>query len=158
MRIFIKILFLYLFFNSYAKANAFSEVFGSEGASGIANSKIRSLSYTFQYFTLVGSIGYLTKQLYNSGFMEPVGFVPDSINNLSPLAYKKDFLINNHTADVYAVSKKVDQINFINDYKNELFRNKFSVKSIEMRNNSNFSRSLFLNDERNELINRYLNE
>ena len=41
------------------------------------------------------------------------------------ISYKKDFLINNHTADVYAVSKKVDQINFINDYKNELFRNKF---------------------------------
>ncbi len=158
MKLLLKILLLYLFLNNSVKANAFSEVFGSEGAAGLENSKIRSLSYTFQYFTLVGSIGYLAKQLYNSGFMEPIGFVPDSISNLSPLAYKKDFLINNHTADVYAVSKKVDKINFVNDYKNELFRNKFSVKSIEMRNNSNFSRSLFLNDERNGLIERYLNE
>ena len=50
------------------KANAFTEIFGSEGASGIKNPKIRSLSYAFQYLTLTGSIGYVGKQLHDSGF------------------------------------------------------------------------------------------
>ena len=92
MRVLYKILILCIFFSSTVKANAFSEVFGSEGAAGISDSKMRSLSYTFQYFTLVGSIGYVAKQLYNSGFMEPLGLMPESIHNLSPLAYKDNFL------------------------------------------------------------------
>ena len=96
MRIFFKTLIVCIFFSSTVKANAFSEVFGSEGAAGIGDSKIRSLSYTFQYFTLVGSLGYVAKQLYNSGFMEPLGLMPDSIHNLSPLAYKDNFLINKY--------------------------------------------------------------
>ena len=61
MKIFFKTLIFCIFFGSTVKANAFSEVFGSEGAAGIGDSKIRSLSYTFQYFTLVGSVGYVAK-------------------------------------------------------------------------------------------------
>ena len=158
MRFFFKIVLVFILLNSSANANAFSEVFGSEGASGIANSKLRSLSYTFQYFTLVGSIGYVAKQLYNSGYMEPIGLMPDTIQNLSPLAYKENFIVNSHNAKVYDVSQKVDKINMLNDYKNDLFKNPFSSKSIELRNNSNFSKSLFLNDERTQLVERYLNE
>ena len=66
---------------------------------------MRSLSYTFQYFTLVGSIGYVAKQLYNSGFMEPIGLLPPTISNLSSLAYGDDFIVNNHTANVYSVTE-----------------------------------------------------
>ena len=158
MKIFLKTLIFCIFFGSTVQANAFSEVFGSEGAAGIGNSKIRSLSYTFQYFTLVGSIGYVAKQLYNSGFMEPFGLMPESIHNLSPLAYKDNFLINKYNASAYAVGEKVENLNMLNDYNIEIAKNPFSVQSIESRNNFNFNKSSSLNIERNELIERYLND
>ena len=158
MKIFFKTLIFCIFFGSTVKANAFSEVFGSEGASGIGDSKIRSLSYTFQYFTLVGSIGYVAKQLYNSGFMEPLGLMPESIHNLSPLAYKDNFLINKYNASAYAVGEKIENLNMLNDFNVEAAKNSFSFRSIESRNNFNFNKSTQLNIERNELINRYLND
>ena len=158
MKIFLKTLIFGIFFSSTVSANAFSEVFGSEGATGIGDSKIRSLSYTFQYFTLVGSIGYVAKQLYNSGFMEPLGLMPESIHNLSPLAYKDNYLINKYNANTYAVGEKIDNLNMLNDFETKIANNPFSVQSIESRNNFNFKKSSFLNEERNELIDRYLND
>ena len=158
MKVFLKALIFCIFFSSTVKANAFSEVFGSEGAAGIGDSKMRSLSYTFQYFTLVGSIGYVAKQLYNSGFMEPLGLMPESIHNLSPLAYKDNYLINKYNASTYAVGEKIDNLNMLNDFQIKTAQNPFSVQSIESRNNFNFKKSSFLNDERNELIDRYLND
>ena len=158
MKIFLKTLFFCIFFSSIVKANAFSEVFGSEGAAGIGQSKIRSLSYTFQYFTLVGSIGYVAKQLHNSGFMEPLGLMPESIHNLSPLAYKDNFLINKYNASAYAVGENIENLNMLNDFNIKAAKNPFSVKSIESRNNFNFNKSSSLNIERNELVDRYLND
>ncbi len=158
MKIFLKTLIFVIFFSSTVNANAFSEVFGSEGAAGIGDSKIRSLSYTFQYFTLVGSIGYVAKQLYNSGFMDPLGLMPESINNLSPLAYKDNFLINKHNASAYAIGENIDNLNMLNDFQIKTAKNPFSVQSIESRNNFNFKKSSLLNDERDELINRYLDD
>ncbi|MBS91783.1 MAG: hypothetical protein CMM95_01840 [Rickettsiales bacterium] len=148
--------FLILTFLSFSvKANAFSEIFGSEGAAGLQNSKIRSLSYTFQYLTLSGSIGYLGKQLFDSGFMEPLGLVPDTIHNLSPLAYKNPYSINSHNAEILAVKSQSSKLNLINKYKNDLAKQRFSVKSIELRNNSNFSKSLINLKERSYLLEKY---
>jgi len=158
MKISLKTLIFCIFFSSTVKANAFSEVFGSEGAAGISDSKIRSLSYTFQYFTLVGSIGYVAKQLYNSGFMEPLGLMPESIHNLSPLAYKDNFIINKYNASAYAVGEKIENLNMFNDFNVEAAKKPFSIRSIESRNNFNFNKSSQLNNERNELIKRYLND
>jgi hypothetical protein len=158
MKIFLKTLFFCIFFSSTVNANAFSEVFGSEGAAGIGQSKIRSLSYTFQYFTLVGSIGYVAKQLHNSGFMEPLGLTPESIHNLSPLAYKNNFLINKYNANAYAVGENIENLNILNDFNIKATKNPFTVKSIESRNNFNLNKSSSLNIERNELVDRYLND
>ena len=154
MRVFLTFLFV-VFLASSVKPNAFSEVFGSEGAAGINNSKIRSLSYTFQYLTLSGSIGYVGKQLFNSGFMEPLGLVPDTILNLSPLAYKNPYSINSHNAEILAVKEKSNKLNILNKIKNDLTEQKFSVRSIELRNNSNFSKSLINFNDRNSLLEKY---
>lgn len=158
MKFFVAFLFFLCISSHDVNANAFSEVFGSEGASGINNSKIRSLSYTFQYFTVVGSIGYVAKQLFDSGYLEPIGLVPESISNLSSLAYTPGFSINEHNAKIIAVNQKTNEINLINDYAKEMNKNPFSSKSIEFRNNSNFKNSIFKKDQRAELIDRYLNE
>ena len=144
--------------NENLKANAFTEIFGSEGAAGIKNPKIRSLSYAFQYFTLTGSLGYVGKQLHDSGFFSPLNLYPDSISNLSPLGYKDYFQINTHNANHLAVNASVDKINLINNFKNELTNNKFSFNSIEFRNNGNLSKSIYNLDERDQLIERYLND
>ena len=136
-------------------SNTFSEVFGSEGAAGIENSKTRSLSYTLQYATLAGSIGYVIKQLHDTGFLQPLGFTPDSFERLSPLAYKRNFLLDSHSANVIAVSNKVDKINYLNDLKIKLANKRYSFQSIEMRNNNNISKSLNGYNDRISIMEKY---
>ncbi len=151
-----KITFLVFFFwTSSTMSNTFSEVFGSEGAAGIENSKTRSLSYTLQYATLAGSLGYVIRQLHDTGFLQPLGFTPDSFERLSPLAYKKNFLLDSHSANFIAVSKKVDKINYLNDLKIKLANKRYSFKSIEMRNNSNISKSLNGYNNRISILEKY---
>ena len=152
------VLFFTLFFNFDLKANAFTEIFGSEGAAGINNPKIRSLSYAFQYLTLSGSVGYLGKQLFDSGFFAPFNIVPDEVLNLSPLGYKESFTTNSHNANILSVKAKSDQINLFNNFKNKLNDNAYSFRSIEFRNNGNFTKSIFNHSERDQLIERYLND
>ena len=158
MRFFVFLLIFLFLSHKSVQANAFTEIFGSEGAAGINNPKIRSLSYAFQYLTLSGSIGYVGKQLFDSGFLSPLSLNPDSINSLSPLGYKDFFKINNHNANILAVKASVDEINLANNLKNQLTRNKFSFKSIEFRNNTNFSKSIYNFEERDQLIERYIND
>ena len=105
-----------------------------------------------------GSIGYVGKQLFDSGFLSPLSLNPDSINSLSPLGYKDFFKINNHNANNLAVKASVDEINLANNLKNQLTKNKFSFKSIEFRNNTNFSKSIYNFEERDQLIERYIND
>ncbi|MEE2695020.1 MAG: hypothetical protein VX976_01540 [Pseudomonadota bacterium] len=140
------------------KANTFSEVFGSEGAAGIENPKTRSLSYSFQYLTLTGSIGYVVKKLHNSGFLEPFGLSPNSFESLSPLAYKNNYILDKHTANKIAVSQNLDELNFVNDYKKNLLKSRYSARSIELRNNANFEKSLANLDNRKSILERYYNE
>ncbi len=153
------VLLIFLFFSDKSvQANAFTEIFGSEGAAGINNPKIRSLSYAFQYLTLSGSLGYVGKQLFDSGFLSPLNLKPDSINNLSPLGYNDYFKINNHNANILAVKASVDKINLANNLNNKLTKKKFSFKSIEFRNNNNFYKSIYNYEERDQLIERYIND
>ena len=148
-------IFVFLLY-SPAKSSSFSEVFGSEGAAGIENAKTRNLSYTLQYSTLAGSIGYVLKNLHDTGFFEPLGFTPNSFQNLSPLAYKKNFLLDKHSANIISVKQKVDKINYFNDLKLDITKKRFSTKVIEMRNNSNFSNSVMNYNNRSVILERYL--
>tara|TARA_X000001036_G_C20649142_1_gene794247 strand:- start:1188 stop:1685 length:498 start_codon:yes stop_codon:yes gene_type:complete len=151
-----KILFVVVFcWFSQSLGNTFSEVFGSEGAAGIQNPKTRSLSYTLQYLTLSGSIGYVVKRLNDSGFFEPLGFTPGTIKSLSPLAYENNFILDKHTANIISVNEKLDELNYLNNVNKNLFLNRYSSKSIESRNNSNFLNSIKLSSDRNSLIRRY---
>jgi len=157
MRVVIYIL-LFFVFSTPVKAGAFSEIFGSEGAAGISNEKTRNLSWTIQYLTLSGSIAFVAKQLYDSGFMAPIGFVPESMTELSPLAYKKNFLISDNDASILAVNQKISRLNHINDLKKRSIATRFTYKSMESRNKSNFLKSISKRNQRQFLINRYLNE
>ena len=145
---------LFLISFSSSQSSTFSEVFGSEGAAGIENPKTRSLSYTLQYTTLTGSIGYVLKKMHDSAFFEPLGIMPDSIKNLSPLAYKKPFLTDKHTANIFSVNQKVDELNYFNDLRRDLVSKKYSPDMIEMRNNSNILNSLNRSINRNQVLNK----
>ena len=68
------------------------------------------------------------------------------------------FLINKYNANAYAVGEKIENLNILNDFNVEMAKKPFSVQSIESRNNFNFNKSSSLNIERNELIDRYLND
>tara|TARA_Y100001954_G_C15460660_1_gene430688 strand:- start:156 stop:629 length:474 start_codon:yes stop_codon:yes gene_type:complete len=150
------ILFIFaVSFCSELKSNTFSEVFGSEGAAGIENPKTRSLSYTLQYATLAGSIGYVLKSLHDSNFLDPLGLTPDSIENLSKLAYKKNFLLDKHDANIISVNQRVDKLNYLNNLEKSLFNKKYSSRMIEFRNNNNFSKSVINSNNRNFLMERY---
>ena len=149
------IFFIFLIFASPVNSNTFSEVFGSEGAAGIENPKTRSLSYTLQYATLAGSLGYVVKKLHDSGFLEPFGFEPNTFKSLSPLAYKKNFLVDKHSANIIGVSEKVDKLNYLNKLKIELSKKRFSSSAIEYRNNRNLSNSLKNFENRILVLERY---
>ena len=150
----IAVIIIFLCF-SEANGNTFSEVFGSEGAAGIENPKTRSLSYTLQYATLAGSVGYVLKQLHDSGFLEPLGYIPESFQKLSPLVYKNNYILDKHSANIIAVNQNVDKINYLNDLKSELAIRRYSVNSIEMRNNKNLLISLDKFNNRNILLEKY---
>ena len=139
-------------------SNTFSEVFGSEGAAGIENPKTRSLSYALQYATLAGSLGYVVKQLHDSGFFEPFGYAPNSLEKLSPLAYKDNYILDKHSANIIAVNQKVDRINYLNELNSELLTRKFSFSSIEARNSNNLSSSIQNLSNRDLLIKKYYEE
>ena len=155
---FVRLLFTaILTFSSFSFANSFSEVFGSEGASGINNPKQRFLSFTLQYLTLSGSIGFAGKQLFDSGFLSPFGFVPESMKELSPLAYKSELFEAKSNLKLMNLKTQVNSINTQQELALDSVSNLFSEANIESRSNSNIRNSLENYMNRNALINRYTN-
>ena len=156
MRSIILILIFLLFKD--VQSNSFSEIFGKEGESGVLNSKTRSLSYALQYLTVTGTASYLLKQLHDNAFFEPLGFVPESLVNNSPLAYGKYEVIDSHTANIVRINEKVEKMNYSNQLKERFIRNRYSSKSIEIKNNSNINNSEIRFFERERLKQRYLDD
>ena len=155
---FVRLLFTAIItFSSFSFANSFSEVFGSEGASGINNPKQRFLSFTLQYLTLSGSIGFAGKQLFDSGFFSPLGFVHESMKELSPLAYKSELFETKSNLKLMNLKTRVNAINTQQELALDSVSNLFSEANIESRSNSNIRNSLENYMNRNALINRYTN-
>ena len=156
MRFIVLILLSFLFKD--VQSNSFTEIFGKEGESGVLNPKTRSLSYALQYLTVTGTAGYFLKQLHDNAFFEPFGFTPDSLVKSSPLAYGKSEIIDSHTANIIRINQKVEKMNYSNLLKEELIKNRYSSRSIEIKNNSNLSNSEIRLLERERLTKRYLND
>tara|TARA_X000000950_G_C13628010_1_gene542248 strand:- start:16 stop:516 length:501 start_codon:yes stop_codon:yes gene_type:complete len=163
---FILIFLLFLFNFQLIKASSFSEMFGSEGAAGISNSKSRSLSYSMQYLAFSGVTGYVFKELYETGFFEPIGLIPDYYKNLSPLVYDKTKIFPETN---YYLRKSKDQINLVNDlsfqknirissFKSNNAKNLFNtenIKYIENQKRIPFNDFQIRNLRINNLIERY---
>ena len=154
------ILLITIFLNySNSKANSFSELFGSEGAAGIANSKTRSLSYTLQYLSLVGASTYLVDRLYNDGFLIPFGFQPDSYaNKLSPLAYGKKKFLKNYNPGLAEIKDIINQRNDVMLQNKKLFLKEPDFAFINKEKNMLYDNFLINKNNREFLIENYLNE
>ena len=158
MRSIIVILIFIFFIFKDVRSNSFSEIFGKEGESGVLNSKTRSLSYVLQYLTVTGTASYFLKQLHDNAFFEPLGFVPESLAKSSPLAYGEYEVFDPHTANIVRIKEKVEKMNYSNQLRERFIRNRYSSKSIEIKNNSNISNSEIRLLERERLTQRYLDD
>ena len=79
----------------------------------------------------------------------------ESIQNLSKLAYKKNFLLDKHDANIISVNQRVDKLNYLNDLEKNLMNKKYSSRMIELRNNNNFSKSIINSNNRIIIMERY---
>ena len=158
MKSLITALFLFFVPSVSIAGGSFSTIFGSEGSSSITNSKARSLSYSLQYLTLSGAIGYTVSQMYETGFFEPFGLLPDNHINLSPLAYdkSKSFLKSNNL-----LRESKNEINRLNEFfsqKELKLSNSPTFSSISKQNLTNMDYNLIKERNRERMITRYFDE
>lgn len=143
-----------VFANNSVNAGSFSEIFGSEGARGVANSKTRSLSYSLQYLAFSGVSGFLIKNLHDSGFFEPFGLTPESYKKMSPLAYDNpnfdkinDILQKN--------TNSINELNSFFDSQKVMNKRAPTIKSMASNRNDSFTNFIYNQDKREMLIDRY---
>lgn len=143
-----------LFCCSKTLAGSFSQsLFGSEGESSITNPEIRSLSYTLQYMTFAGISSYFVKQLHDDGFFGPIGFKPDYLESISPLAYgKSPKKINKSLRDAKESIYRKNEILITRD---QLLGSPSNTFQLSQENQSIFNDFIFKEDNRNKLISRY---
>ena len=110
--------------------------------------------------------GYVFKELYETGFFEPIGLIPDYYKNLSPLVYDKTKIFPETN---YYLRKSKDQINLVNDlsfqknirissFKSNNAKNLFNtenIKYIENQKRIPFNDFQIRNLRINNLIERY---
>jgi len=159
MKRFIFYIFLLIFFTAgNIKAGSFSELFGSEGASGIANPKTRSLSWTMQYLTFTGATGLILNNLYNTGFFEPFGLQPEIYKEMSPLAYDKSLFtksVNNNLRNSKDIIFRKNEILQIN---NNVLLKQPQFSMIKKENEVLFNDYIIKKENRDLLIRRLFDE
>jgi len=148
------LIFFSLFYFTKTIAGSFSQsLFGSEGEGSITNPEIRSLSYTLQYMTFAGISSYFVKQLHNDGFFGPIGFKPDYLESISPLAYGK--FPKKVTKSLRDAKESIYRKNEILIIRDQLLSS--PSNSFQLSEESQFIFNDFISSEnnRNELIARY---
>ncbi|MBH43253.1 MAG: hypothetical protein CMP25_00490 [Rickettsiales bacterium] len=155
MKYIITILILILLSTNLHAGGSFSTIFGSEGSASIKNSKARSFSYSLQYLTLSGAIGYTIKQLYDTGFLEPFGLNSANNLNISPLAYDKSKIFNKTSILLRNNKQDINRINEILSARKFKINNTPTFQSLRNRNSINFNTSISNKEKRDLLIQSY---
>ena len=155
MKYLFTILILFFASTNLKAGGSFSTVFGSEGASSINNSKARSLSYSLQYLTLSGAIGYSIKQLHDTGFLEPFGLNSSNNIKISPLAYDKSKIFDKTSKLLRNNKQEINRINEILSARKFKINNTPSFQSIRNQNLTNFNSSISNKEKRDLLIQSY---
>ena len=165
-RLFLKIIFIssILINSSFAEIIKEIKILGNE----------RITSDTIKIFTTVktnddideNKVNFILKELYETGFFEPIGLIPDYYKNLSPLVYDKTKIFPETN---YYLRKSKDQINLVNDlsfqknirissFKSNNAKNLFNtenIKYIENQKRIPFNDFQIRNLRINNLIERY---
>lgn len=152
--IFIILTLIFAATNSNA-SGSFSTIFGSEGSASIKNSKARSLSYSMQYLTLSGAIGYSIKQLYDTGFLEPFGLNAEKNIKISPLAYDKSKIFDKTSSILRNNKQEINRINEILLERKLKINNTPTFQSIRNQSLANIDSSIFNKENRDFLIQSY---
>tara|TARA_X000000950_G_C13719420_1_gene579579 strand:+ start:171 stop:644 length:474 start_codon:yes stop_codon:yes gene_type:complete len=152
--IFIYSLILLLGTQVYAGSFSRSTLFGSEADSSVTNPEIRSLSYSLQYMTFAGISSYFVKQLHDNGFFGPIGFKPDYLQSLSPLAYGNfPDKINKSLLDA---KNDIHRRNEILIMREKLLKSPTNSTQLLRESESMFETFLSNEENRLELISRYI--
>ena len=155
MKYIFTILILFFASTNLKAGGSFSTVFGSEGASSINNSKARSLSYSLQYLTISGAIGYSIKQLHDTGFLEPFGLNSAKNIKISPLAYDKSKIFDKTSKLLRNNKQEINRINEILSVRKFKINNTPTLQSIRNQNLTNFNSSITNKEKRDFLIQSY---
>ena len=152
--LFICTTFVFLAFSKVQCGSFSQSLFGSEGESSVTNPEIRSLSYSLQYITFAGISSYFVKQLHDDGFFGPFGFKPDYLESLSPLAYSKyPIKIEKTLKDAKNDIHKKNEILILRD---QILQSPTNDSQLLQESKSSFDRFLLEEENRFELISRYL--
>ena len=155
MKYLFTILIIFFASKNLQAGGSFSTIFGSEGANSINNSKARSLSYSLQYLTLSGAIGYSIKQLHDTGFLEPFGLNSKNNIKISPLAYDKSKIFNKTSKFLRNNKQEINRINEILSARKFKINSTPTFQSIRNQNLTNFNSSISNKEKRDLLIQSY---
>ena len=88
-------LFAFVFFLILTQANATSTTFDQNiilklSDEGVNINEGGSINSNLQSIFIAGTINYFGNKMFETGYFYPFGLIPQSITNLSPLAYLSD--------------------------------------------------------------------
>ncbi len=147
------IIFVILFFCKPLNSGTFTEGIANE-ITGISNQK--AMTWTPQFFAITSSVGYVGKQMFQSGLLSPIGFLPQQIKELSPLAYKQYKFEKNKSIKLFACNEKVGRLNQLDNKVDQFIDANYSSYFVGLDSNCNFQNSSKKIDQIDKLTNRYL--
>ena len=106
------IFFIFFLFNSSSLAGAFTENTANANTAGTSTVSKTVVPIPLQNIVIGTSLGYIGQQIYESGGMASIGLLPESVKNLSPLAYEKQNFILQSNPKLKECKKIIDAANY----------------------------------------------
>tara|TARA_B100000989_G_scaffold106416_1_gene77992 strand:- start:1850 stop:2287 length:438 start_codon:yes stop_codon:yes gene_type:complete len=106
------IFFIFFLFNSSSLAGAFTENTANANTAGTSTVSKTVVPIPLQNIVIGTSLGYIGQQIYESGGMASIGLLPESVKNLSPLAYEKQNFILQSNPKLKECKKIIDVANY----------------------------------------------
>ena len=106
------IFFIFFLFNSSSLAGAFTENTANANTAGTSTVSKTVVPIPLQNIVIGTSVGYIGQQIYESGGLASIGLLPESVKNLSPLAYDKQNFLFQSNPKLKECKKIVDAANY----------------------------------------------
>ena len=106
------VFFIFSLFNFNSLAGAFTENTANVNTAGTSTVSKTVVPIPLQNIVIGTSLGYIGQQIYESGGMASIGLLPESVKNLSPLAYDKQNFILPSNTKLKECKKILDSANY----------------------------------------------